>query len=208
MTNNDCPTNINSDNNVTPLEIDNNYTPYDDTPFNNMGNPGYKVTYRTPIKWGKCLLFIFFLFIGILSFGLLTLGFIQSKNPGFFFGFAFMIVWTGVFLCYFGCQILYISITIDPLNGIFIVKTFKVGCCFNSKKYDINNLKKIIVKLAGVRIIKEVQYYLFDVTMILKNNQAVDILSGLTDKDNEKRKFVDILRKSLPNYIQLEGNLK
>ena len=195
----DCPTNFDSDSKVTPLEVDSNYKPYNDTPFNNMANPGCKATYRTPFYFQGCLILLGIICFGALFYGVLTFTYIQTKDLGVLYGFAFIVVFTGIFFCMIIWFPFYTSITIDPLHGKLTIRVIKIGCCCNSKTYELNNIKKIIVKSEG---------YSFNATMILQTNLVIDLLSGVsTKKNNERRKFVDILRKSLPNHVQLVGDL-
>ena len=142
----DCPTNFNSENKVTPLEVDNNYTQYNDTPFNNNANPGCKVTYRTPFNCWGCLILLGVICLGILFYGALTLALIQSKDFGVFYAFAFITVWISFFFTFAVCNEFYDSITIDPLHGKLTIRRIKVGCCCKSKEYELNNVKKIRVE--------------------------------------------------------------
>ena len=169
------------------------------------------VIYKTPFNSTMCILSIVFFIFGMTPTCALTIYFIYINKPFLIFicFFLLLIAAIGFFLgSYFS---LYFIISFDINAGMVVLKSRKIFFCFNkTNTILIRDIREVAVETDKSVAYESngIQHYSFKVIFRLLNGKEYIGCAGIEDYKNSGRNAFDIIRKALPQNVQVTANLE
>jgi len=178
----------------TPIEIENNNV--------DISNQENSVTYKSPFN---CKQFLFIFLVLVFGSTFIIYGIIKLDNNGF----AFIIIGgicaiLSIINAFF--ENIFVTITIDGNNKLLLIKRTRICYCLkSSESYNLDDIENVTFQINKkvCRRINEI-YDSFDIIFNLPGGKSIKEINKV-DKDGEKDRIYNILRRIIPQYIPIIG---
>ena len=160
------------------------------------------VTYKSPCNCMKFLLALLFIVVGG---AIIFLGIINIDDSGFiaiiFGGFFVVMPIIGVFY-----ENIFVTITIDGNNKLLLIKRTRICCCLkNRESYNFDDIENVSLQINNSVYCRISEIYdSFDIIFNLPGGKSINEINKV-DKDGEKDRVYNTLRRILPQYIPIIG---
>ena len=157
------------------------------------------VTYKSRCNCMKLPFIFLFLVVGsaLIFFGITKLDF-----DGFIF-----IIFGGLFVgaIIFGSffENIFVTITIDGNNKLLLIKRTRICYCLK-ESYNLDDIVNITFQLNNSENCTNKNYDSFDIIFNLPRGKSINEINKV-DKDGEKQRVYNTLRRIIPQYIPIIG---